>query len=160
MSSEDSNSTIGQSKQDGPKQDGPKQDGPKQDGPEQSGPEQSGLEQHEEPGEELRPKLMPLPKNMPELKARLRALWEGEVPLFDTFWVYYFLIVFLLAALTGIGGVVGLLFNIAMLLWMAFMVRPIWKAADGYTGEKIWATLAKIIAILIAISAASQLLRL
>jgi hypothetical protein len=110
--------------------------------------------------EDHKPELLPLPKTMPEMKARLRALWNGDVPLFDTFWVYYFAIVFILSALSSIDGVIGVLFNIVMLGWAGFMVRPIWMAADRYKGERIWATAAKILAVLLAVFVVGQLVNL
>ena len=44
------------------------------------------------------------------------------------------------------------------IIWAGFMVKPIWLAADKYAGEKLWATLAKIAAIVIGLSVLADLL--
>ena len=44
------------------------------------------------------------------------------------------------------------------MLWAGFMVKPIIAAADNYTGDKIWAALAKICAVIIAVCVLSDLL--
>jgi hypothetical protein len=56
--------------------------------------------------------------------------------------------------------VIGVLVNIVMLFWAGFMVRPIWVAADGYKGERIWATAAKICSVVISVFVAGQLVNL
>lgn len=84
-----------------------------------------------------------------DIKFKLRALWYGQVPLFETFWIYYFIGVFVLGLL---GTVLGDVFSILALLWAGFMVKPIMAAADKYEGEKTWALLAKVAAVIIAIS--------
>lgn len=86
------------------------------------------------------------------VKDRLMALWNGEIPLVQTFWMYYFLAVFVLKILgNGIGGPLGALFGLLALGWAGFMVKPIIAAADKYPGEKQWALLAKIAAVLIGL---------
>lgn len=86
-----------------------------------------------------------------QAEAKVKALWAGDVPLFETFWIYYFAIVAGLQIVGGVFGLLWILFFLASLAWAGFMVRPIWLAADKYAGPKHWATLAKIAAILIAL---------
>jgi hypothetical protein len=47
-----------------------------------------------------------------------------------------------------------------MLLWAGFMVRPIWMSADHYPGEKIWATAAKILAVILFVFVVGQMVNL
>ena len=89
---------------------------------------------------------------------KIRDLWAGNVPLFETFWIYYFAAVVVLQIVGMALGVLGILFFLAALGWAGFMVRPIWLAADKYAGPKHWAALAKIAVILIVISILSALL--
>ncbi len=86
-----------------------------------------------------------------QAEAKIKALWAGDVPLFETFWIYYFAAVVVLQVVGSALGILGILFFLAALGWAGFMVRPIWLAADKYAGPKHWATLAKIAAILIAL---------
>jgi len=95
------------------------------------------------------------------IKGRLKELWEGKIPLVQCFWIYYFAVVFVLCILaSAIGGLIGGLLNLIMLAWAAYMVMPVMRSAEKYEGEKMWALLAKIAAILIAISVAAGALNL
>ena len=96
--------------------------------------------------------------NVETIKAKLKSLWEGEVPLFQAFWLYYFIGVFVLKTLATIIQPLYGLFSILAVLWAGFMVRPIFMSAHKYEGEKIWSILAKISAILIGIAVVGQLL--
>ena len=92
------------------------------------------------------------------VKERGMALWNGEVPLMQTFWMYYFLSVFVLKIVgNGIGGPVGVIFGLVALGWAGFMVKPIIAAADKYTGEKQWALLAKVASVLIGLGVLADL---
>lgn len=92
------------------------------------------------------------------VKQRGMALWNGEVPLMQTFWMYYFLTVFAVKIVgNGLGGPIGVIFGLVALGWAGFMVKPIIAAADKYTGEKQWALLAKIAAILIGLGVLADL---
>ncbi len=90
-----------------------------------------------------------------QAEAKIKALWAGDVPLFETFWIYCFGAVIVLRVVGGALGILGILFFLAALLWSGFMARPIWLAADRYAGPKHWAMLAKIAAILIVIGVIS-----
>lgn len=85
---------------------------------------------------------------MDTVKARLKSLWNGEVPLAQTFWLYY---VVTMIALRAIAGLAGAFFSIFILGWAGFMVMPIWRSADKYKGNELFAILAKIAAVLIAL---------
>lgn len=91
-------------------------------------------------------------------EAKIRELWAGNVPLFETFWIYYFAAVVVLQIVGMALGVLDVLFFLAALGWAGFMVRPIWLAADKYAGPKHWAALAKIAVILIVIGILSTFL--
>src|SRR5687768_7635007 len=71
-----------------------------------------------------------------DVKEKAKKLWAGDVPLVQTFWLYYFAVVFVLSLL---AGMLGGFFSLLALAWSGFMVVPIMKAADKYQGEKHWA---------------------
>ena len=85
------------------------------------------------------------------IKARLRQLWHGEIPLVETFWLYFFAGVVILSVLSSIDGLIGLAFELAMVVWAGFMAKPVFVAADRYKGERYWAILAKIAVVVILI---------
>ena len=93
-----------------------------------------------------------------QIEGKLKDLWEGRVPLVETFWLYYFAISFVLHLLSRMAPGLGIVFSLLGLVWAGFMIRPIWKAADNYEGEEIWAILAKIAAVLIGLGVLSGLL--
>jgi len=82
------------------------------------------------------------------VKEKLEDLWNGDVKLAQTFWLYYILVLVVLRILAlFLGQVIGVL----ALLWAGFMVIPIWRAANKYSGNNLNAILAKSAAVLIAI---------
>lgn len=86
------------------------------------------------------------------VKDRLTSLWNGDIPLVQTFWLYYFLAVFVLKIIgNAVGGSLGGIVGILALGWAAFMIKPIIASADRYMGEKQWAMLAKIAALVIGL---------
>lgn len=85
-------------------------------------------------------------------ETRLKELWSGSIPLFETFWIYYFAAIAVLYILAKAFGIVGIIFALAALCWAGFMVKPIWIAADKYPGPKHWAMIAKVFAILLGLS--------
>ncbi len=89
--------------------------------------------------------------NKTEIEVRLKKLWAGDIPLFQTFWIYYFAGVFVLKILASLSGSLAGIFDILALAWAAFMIKPILESADRYQGEKLWTVLAKIGAGLIAL---------
>lgn len=78
------------------------------------------------------------------------------MPLFETFWIYYFAAVIVLQVVGSALGILGILFFLIALGWAGFMVRPIsgWRPIN-ILGPKHWAMLAKIMAILIVIGVVS-----
>jgi hypothetical protein len=92
---------------------------------------------------------------MSKIKATLTKLWNGEVPLAHTFWLYYFVGVIILRL---VAGAINPVFGIVIVAWAGFMVLPIWRSADKYSGNNLFALLAKIAAVLIAIGAIASLL--
>jgi FtsH-binding integral membrane protein len=92
---------------------------------------------------------------MDDIKAKLNKLWNGDVPLVFTFWLWYVLGVFVLRLLAEqLGAGLGIL----IVGWAGFMVLPIWRSADKYTGNSLFALLAKIAAVFIALGALGTLL--
>lgn len=94
---------------------------------------------------------MPEPKKF-DGRETLQQLWNGNIPLFQTFWIYYFIIIVILSLLSGALLFIAPLLNVLKIVWAGFMVKPIWMASDKYAGEKIWAVLAKICAIFIGLA--------
>lgn len=92
--------------------------------------------------------------NTEAIKERLKSLWEGQVPLARTFWQYYFIAVVVL----GLIGQYLTLVGFAGVLWAGFMVMPIWRAADKYSGKPLYALLAKVAAVLIGLGVLGSLL--
>lgn len=85
-------------------------------------------------------------------KEKVKSLWAGKESLFNTFWLYYFAGVFVLQLLARAIDPLTTLLSLLALIWAGFMVRPIWLAATAYQGQKVWAVLAKLIAIFIALA--------
>jgi len=99
-----------------------------------------------------------LPRYAREFLVRLRHLWRGKIPLVQTFWLYYFTVILALKLLAGSHGLRSDFFGLVTLLWAGFMVKPIISAADNYRGDQIWAALAKILALIIAVCVLSDLM--
>jgi hypothetical protein len=99
-----------------------------------------------------------LPRYAREFLVRLRHLWRGKIPLAQTFWLYYFSVILALKLLAGAHGWRSDFFGLVTLLWAGFMVKPIIASADNYRGDQIWAALAKILALIIAVCVLSDLM--
>ena len=93
-----------------------------------------------------------------QAETKIKELWSGSIPLFETFWIYYFAVVVVLQIVGQAFGMLGMILSLAALAWAGFMVKPIWVSADKYAGPKHWAMLAKIVAILILLGVISSLL--
>lgn len=88
----------------------------------------------------------------------LGQLWRGEVALVKTYWIYGVLVSFLLNGavllisrnLVGITGAPWLLlvFWAISILYTLFIAVAIWRSADKYPGQKVWAILAKVMVVL------------
>lgn len=85
--------------------------------------------------------------NTEAIKPHLKNLWEGRIPLARTFWQYYFIAVVVLGLIGQYLAIAGF----AGVLWAGFMVMPIWRAADKYTGKPLYAMLAKVAAVLVGL---------
>ena len=90
-----------------------------------------------------------------DIKATLKSLWEGDVPLVRTFWLYYFVGNLVLGML---AKAISPVFGIVSIVWIGFLVMPIWRSADKYSGNNLFALLAKIAAVLIALGVLKTLL--
>ena len=87
-------------------------------------------------------------KNMDKIKATLKQLWNGDVPLAQTFWLYYFVGMLVVRIPATAVGSIGALLIIG---WAGYMVLPIWRSADKYTGKPIFSLMAKVAAVVIAL---------
>ncbi len=95
------------------------------------------------------------------IETRLKELWEGKINLVHCFWIYMVAVTLGLSIVAGaFGGILGGLLRLIALAWSGFMVMPVIRSADKFTGDGLWALLAKIAAILTAISVAASLLSL
>lgn len=88
----------------------------------------------------------------------LKKLWNGEYPLWKTYWLFNVLasFVFYLALVLAIGALEG---NIQLLLivvgglsllWMAYIfvaLGGLWRSAQAYTGCWVWKYLSYFIVI-------------
>ena len=92
---------------------------------------------------------------MDEIKKTLNQLWNGEIKLSHTFWLYYFCGILVIRIIANAIGPVG---AILVLGWAGFMVLPIWRSAEKYEGKPIFALLAKIAAVLIALGVLGSVL--
>ncbi len=90
-----------------------------------------------------------------DIKEKFETLWNGDVPLVKTYWLYYFTGVFILRIITAL---ISPALAMVALLWAGFMIVPIWRSADKYSGNRLFALLAKISAVLIAFSILTTLL--
>lgn len=71
-----------------------------------------------------------------DIKARLEMIRSGDLGLSETFWVYFLSIAALLFVAGMALGPFGGMFHLAAAGWTIFMVRPVFKAANQYQGNK------------------------
>ena len=86
------------------------------------------------------------------MKRQLNDLWNGRVPLSRVFWDYAVIhgsfanLVATGAALTAFlwdWPILGLAIHFLLLPYNALMVVAVWRSAERYKGDAIWATLAR-----------------
>ncbi|HZS07748.1 MAG TPA: amino acid permease [Blastocatellia bacterium] len=93
---------------------------------------------------------------------RAGSIWNGELSLVRTFWVYYVLVSllpqFMLAGIAYYAGgatFLLLLFYLCYSVFVSVFVSvAVWRAASNYQGQAIWAVLAKTSAVLRLIAVA------
>jgi hypothetical protein len=103
-------------------------------------------------------------EQVPEQKNLLENLWEGNLGLAMTYWVY--------GVLGGIVWGVGISAlkpdpegDLVKLVWLLFtcyyfvIYVGIWQAANKYVGSKIWAILAKFAIIIVVLPIAIHFLK-
>lgn len=88
-----------------------------------------------------------------KIKSVSKDLWEGNVPLVKTFWVYYVVALVVLNIIKGTVMILGFLPDV----WSIIMVVPIWRAAGKYEGYVVYGVLARVFAVLSALGAAAGL---
>lgn len=88
------------------------------------------------------------PEKVEEVKKLVQSLWNGEIQLVRTFWLYYFVAVFVINLLGHIIAPLAGLFALLAIAWGGFMIMPVIRAADRYEGEKLWAMAAKVAVVL------------
>ncbi len=85
---------------------------------------------------------------MNSIQATIKNLWNGNVPLVYTFWLYYFAGVVVLRLFSSAIGPAVVVIIVA---WTGFMILPIWRSSDKYKGKPLFAILAKLSAVFIAL---------
>lgn len=93
-----------------------------------------------------------------DFSTKIYELWNGKVPLFQAFWLYYVAVVFGLSVLSHTLAFLSNGLGLLTLIWSGFMIKPIILAANQYKGPSHWALGAKIAAVLLAISVAGDLM--
>lgn len=90
-----------------------------------------------------------------------RRLWQGEVPLALAYWVFGVLVpvplwqvLLHLPPHTAASGIAAA----GLLAYLVFSWVAIWRAANRYTGPKVWAALARIAVLLSAAALALPIL--
>jgi hypothetical protein len=101
---------------------------------------------------------------MPAMKALVRALWAGEVPLVRAYWEYgmlygllvnFFATIGLFALLTtetpamvaaGLGLGLPAIYNF-------FILVAVWRSAERYQGRRLWADLARSTSLVLVVIA-------
>ncbi len=88
---------------------------------------------------------------------RLAELWNGRVPLGQAFWGYAILFGSLLNLITtgaalaafvlGLNPLLAIAIHFLSLPYNLLMVLAVWRSADRYRGDAIWARLARIAVI-------------
>lgn len=90
----------------------------------------------------------------------IRALWQGEVSLAKTYWIFGICInVLLFISLSYIlsnellfstpqGKLIFWMLVAFSLIYTPFILISIWRSANKYAGTKTWSILAKIMAII------------
>lgn len=92
------------------------------------------------------------------MKALVRSLWLGEMPLARAFWEYAILYGLLLNLLTTIGSLMlfaakapagyGLGLFLLAVPYNLFVLVAVWRSAGRYQGERHWADFARIAVVL------------
>jgi len=79
-----------------------------------------------------------------------KRLSNGDFGLAKTYWLYGVVVGIAFRLLTTIipSPVIVAILSVAWIAYAVFLYMGIWKAAGRYTGERIWAVLAKIMVIL------------
>lgn len=98
------------------------------------------------------------------MQASLTRIWRGEVPLAQAFWGYAILygsminLVATGAALAlmaaGLPIALGVTVFFLPMVYSILMLVGVWRSADSFEGDRIWADLAKLGVVVWAIVAA------
>lgn len=86
-----------------------------------------------------------------------RKIWNGELPLYKVYWIYGVLVSVIIRLFVEVSfNFVSLDYASAFSYFLVAVVVPyqilvsvgVWRSATAYTRNKIWAVLAKIVAVL------------
>ncbi|MAM34477.1 MAG: hypothetical protein CMH28_05330 [Micavibrio sp.] len=92
------------------------------------------------------------PVKSEEGKQTFMELWRGQKSLATTFWGYYVLVILLLRLFSALfAGLMAPIGGLLILIWTAFMIVPIWRAANNSDGPESFKILAKIFTGLLTI---------
>lgn len=83
-------------------------------------------------------------------KDKLQLIQNGDMGMQETFWVYFLAVFVVLSFAGALFGPLGQIISLAAAGWTVFMIKPVFKAADKYSGVKWFGILAKIFVVFTA----------
>lgn len=96
------------------------------------------------------------------LRHLILALWNGQLPLAQAFWLYAVLYGFLANLFSAIATLAALSAGASAVLAAAIHFLPlpynivsgigVWRSAGRYRGNPVWATLARLVAVIWAVT--------
>lgn len=98
-----------------------------------------------------------------------KKLWNGEYPLWKTFWLFNVLVsyviclsfVFFVAAFTKGGASGTLVWGMSTCLWVAYSfiaLGGLWRSAQAYTGFWLWKYLSYLLTVVSGIKVGKSLI--
>ena len=87
----------------------------------------------------------------------LKSLWLGKIPLYTAFWAYIggglvaVIVIPGLSLIPIVGAVTSLLQIVILFIYMPVACIGAWRSASAYAGKVIWAVLAKLGSLFIAL---------
>ena len=79
----------------------------------------------------------------------IAKLWRGDYGLAKTFWLWGVLVTIILQLLLKyLSGVAAITMSLLALIYAVLWSVSMWRAANKYTGRRLWPILAKVVVIL------------
>jgi|SaaInlV_150m_DNA_5_1039734.scaffolds.fasta_scaffold00524_2 hypothetical protein len=91
---------------------------------------------------------------MLNIQTLFNKILHGDFGLVKSFWIYgilssYLLILLLMPLLIYFNStLLSIIFSLTIVTYIAIQIIGIWRAAEKYTGAKIWGILARVVIIL------------